>query len=507
ELLRTLSDLLGETVFEEVAIAFGTFPQDDVGTHVERFAALHAVDHAEAMLNTGEAAAQAYLDNPDELSAMGFGCITDPDVNQDCIDGFIEGFGQRVFRRPLTAEERDAYGESFAAAPHAREGFIRLMMRFLSAPELLFHVEVAGELSANVLRLDAYAVANRISYLILGTMPPETLFAAAESGELDTLSGIETQVRALLEDPRAKEHIGRFFEAWLSVGEIPGVADEEGLLQGLDRGGLREAMLDELWAFVDAQLWGQQADLRTLLTAQRAYATDDRVASILGVSTWDGTGEPPATGAERAGLLLRPALLLSDVHSTAPIHRGVFVRRAVLCDDLPSPDSEIVNSRLEELEQLDPASIASHEQIAALTEVDGCISCHAHINPLAFALEDFDRLGRHRSVERVFEGAEVVAEHPLPADIAIEIDENAVVSVSSGAELAMAIAETEKAHACFVRRVFETTRTRRATVADQCQMGESFEQLYRGNGSLLDTFVANVVHQSIFTRKIEGADQ
>ncbi len=507
ELSHTLRDLLGEEAFGALSLEFGVFPPDEVGAgSVDEFVPNHTAAHVEAMISTGERAAAALRAHPEALVSRGHGCILDAAPDDACVRDFVEGFGLRVFRRPLTEEEIADQIAFHREAPDAAEGFTRVMMRWLSSPQLLFHVEVDGEAledanGAPALRLSPYAIANRLSYMLTGSMPDDATFDAAARGELDTLEGVEAHVHTLMASPEARETVSGFFEAWLALDETSGVPDDPALLDGLTAPGLREAMLAETLTYVDQMVWEEGADYRALMSSTAAYPQDDQVAAIYGVGTWR-PGEPaPLAGPERAGLLLRPGVLLGEAHSTAPIMRGVFVLRQVLCGELAAPPTDIVNSRLDEVGEVETQP--ARDQIEALTGEQPCITCHARINPLAFAMQDFDALGRYRELERIFVDGELVAEHPLDTEVELELDDERV-RVDSGASLAHAIAESEVGHACFAERVFEHTRVRRPTSdADHCQNRRVARALREEGATLLDAFIANVANEALFTRRLE----
>lgn len=507
ELAHTLRDLLGEAAFGELSLEFGVFPPDEVGAgSVDELVPNHTAAHVEAMVSTGERAASALRAHPEALLSRGHGCILDAAPDDACARAFIEGFGRRVFRRPLSEDELADQLAFYRDAPDPAEGFTRVMMRWLSSPQLLFHVEVDGDetedaTGAPALRLSPYAVANRVSYMLTGSMPDDAMLDAAARGELDTLEGVEAQVRRLLETPEARETVRGFFEAWLALDETSGVPEDPALLDGLMAAGLRDAMLAETLTYVDQMVWEEGADYRTLMSSTAAYPEDAQVAGIYGVEPWRPGLPAPLAGPERPGLLLRPGVLLGEAHSTAPIMRGVFMLRQVLCGELAAPPTDIVNSRLDEVGEL--RTQPARAQIETLTGEQPCSTCHSRINPLAFALEDFDALGRHRALERVFVDGELVAEHPLDTAVELELD-GATVSVDSGAALAHAIANSEVGHACFAERVFEHTRIRRpASAADHCLNRRVTRAMLDDGASLLDAFVVNVANDALFTRRLE----
>jgi hypothetical protein len=502
ELAHTLTDLVGEPLFDEATLAFDRIPADEL-SEVARLSPLHDEAHVNAMLDTGLRVAEAMLSDPAHLGRLGHRCMHEQDASRECVRTFLEEFGLRVFRRPVRPDELDDYLTFYDEAPDHPEGLRRVMMRFFSSPEFLFHVEVEGELEGEALAVDDYVVANRLSYALLGSMPTPALFEAAEQGRLSTPEEVRVEARTVLSSPSAEEAVVDLFERWLETEELPSPATDPAFLDGLPSDGLADAIHDELRAFIRAMLFERDADYRTLMTSPVAYPENDALASIYGVEPWSGEGPAPETSEDRGGLLLRAAMLLTEKHATAPILRGVFVRRRLLCDPLPSPSLDVVNARQEEVGELDPAEVSSREIISAITGADGCQSCHAKINPVSFALSEFDAIGRRRSHERVFHNdGTLLAEHPVDTNTEVVLDGERI-PVSSGFELAQAIAESEQGHACFVRRIFEQSHLRRMGERDHCQVAGLYRDLKAGEASLLDVLVGSAASPATLYRTLE----
>lgn len=500
ELDHTLRDLLGETLHSQVSIELGAVPEDAQWA-AEGLAPLSEA-HVEGMVAVANDVADRVMLMPGHWDALGYSCMATG--GDECVTSFIEGFGLRAFRRPLTSEEVADFRAFYAMPGDHGEGARRLVMRMLLAPELLFHLELEGEVTGDTLALDDYAVASRVSYAVLGTLPTDELLAQAAAGELSTQAQVEATVRALLDDPRARTRIAEFFDDWLRLDGTPVVpgylADELGLAPAE----LRTAMLDETRTFISQALWNESWSYRDLLTSRNAYPTSDAVASIYGVPVWSEGSAAPTTGPERQGLLLRAALLTHKGTRVAPIHRGVVVRRRILCDELPSPDSEIIANRLMEAEAVDPASESSRDQITRITSPAGCQTCHRMINGVAFALEEYDALGRYRTEEVVHDASgTVIATHPIDPNGVVVMEAGREVEVGSAAELVSLLAESDRVSACLARTVYEYTRQRPSAESDQCALTRLTETVVAGD-PMTELFVRNVADASTLTRRLQG---
>ncbi len=502
ELERTFRDLLGDALFSEVELEVGAIPEDApwAAEGIESLSFAHVEALVSVANRLGEVLA---VGDGVAWRALSGECMAAAEADEACVRGFIEDFGLRAFRRPLSDAEHDDLYAFYAAAGEHSEGAQRLVMRMLLSPSLLFHLEIDGAVEADRLALDDFVVANRIAYRVLGTMPTAELLDAAARGELSTPAGVEAQVRALLTSDEARAHVIEFFEDWLRLDAVQPAPAHLAERHGFDAEALETAMRDDVESLLTHGLFDAGMSYRELLTTRSVFPRDDALAEIYGTSTWSEGAAPLEAGPERAGLLTRAALLAHKDTRVAPIQRGVFLRRRVLCDVLPSPDPEIVNSRLEELDTLDPAEVSSREQIELITAPEGCQTCHRLINGLAFPLEEYDALGRFRTQEEVYdESGTLVATHEIDPTATIVLGEDETVEVASAAELVDLLAESDKVAACLARTVYEYTRRRPATADDQCGVAR-LSRLAADDVPLTEIVVQNAATPDVLYRRLE----
>ena len=239
-------------------------------------------------------------------------------------------------------------------------------------------------------------------------MPDDELFDAARRGELDDVAGLEAHARRLLESPAAEPTVATFHTQLMGLG--PMIYKDPGAFPEFNDG-LAQSMREEVEHFaVDVVLHGD-GQLSTLLTAPHTFV-DAHLAGLYGV---DHPGSDPDAfvrveldPARRAGLLTQPGVLAATSHSdvTSAVLRGRFVRTVLLCQPPPAPPGDVDNTPPES----DPdASI--REQLESLTGGAQCSACHALMNPLGFALDPFDPIGRDR--DRDSNGFEIDASGTL----------------------------------------------------------------------------------------------
>lgn len=234
-------------------------------------------------------------------------------------------------------------------------------------------------------------------------------------------------------------------------------------------------MIAEILDMADYLVWEASSDVHGLLRTDLSFARSEELARIYDVSPWDGSSAPPAFArGERPGLLTRGARLVNASGATRPIMRGVFVRRTILCDNLPDPPADA----FDDLPELDP-SLSARQVVVELTEQGGnCAGCHqSALNPIGFMLEGYDGLGRKRSEEIVYgpEG-EVLAIHPVDDRATPQIEYGNLTPGQGADDLARRIEESGKFPACLARQYFRFTTGR---LEDDRGDGCSLERMRR----------------------------
>ena len=239
------------------------------------------------------------------------------------------------------------------------------------------------------------------------------------------------------------------------------------------------------------------------MSAKIGFPRSERLAKLYG-SEIAPNAAPVELTRGHGGLLLRIAPLLSGQLSSSPILRGVYVRKRILCDVLPSPDFSIVNSRVQQFEAVSHEKFSTREIVTQITSAGACPTCHQQINPIGFMLERFDPLGQPRTEEIVFspEGMEL-ARHPIDAAVSPTNIEPGLPEKMDGAEqLNAALADSGKVRACIAERMYTQARLRPKAPADDCGLAE-VEQALRSGASLSEAWIAAVVNVDLFLREKE----
>lgn len=432
-------------------------------------------------------------------------CATDADAQNDtqCLEDFVRRFGERVLRKPLASDDVDfyvsVYGTDATADPAAYADVIGIM---LNAPESVYFVEHGEQEVAKlpgVYTLSAFELASRLSFHLCQSSPDDELLAAAADGSLLDDEVYSAQVDRLLAQPCARPTLREFFADWAKVEDLPALdaKNQDPVFRAfaaddLPAPTLRAAMIDDVLGLLEHYTWKEPSAVSTFFTTEASFARDADLARIYGVPVWDGNAEPPLfPKGERPGLLTRALFLSTGSPNTRPIMKGVFMRKNILCDDIPPPPPG-ANAKPPELR----SDMTTREVVEELTQTKGtvCASCHATIiNPLGFATENFDALGRLRDAQRLFEadGTEVESK-PIDTHTTPQIFSGDESESSGPADIMPMIADSGKIEACFARNYFRFTYARwEDTQVDGCALEASRKALAKG-GSVLELVKAAV---------------
>lgn len=387
-----------------------------------------------------------------------------------CQQSFIRDFVPRVFRRAVAPEDATEFGEAFAAGQQLGGDFasgVRAVVEVaLQSPEFLYRIEL-GEPAAppqpptTLVRPTGYEMASRLSYLLWGSTPDPMLLLAAGQGALATKAEIETQARRLLADPRAHDVV-RYFTFQLTGLNDINLASSLAVNAGFTPQ-IADLMLEETRLYIDEVTWRGPGDLQTLLTSPVSFLNGP-LAGFYGVAgvTGDSFTKISLPPAMRAGLLTQPSVLAraSNGLSSSPSNRGLLVERQLLCGLIGLPP-------VDEAPPSPSATLTTRERYEQATTPAACIACHAHFDPVGFAFEHYDAVGRWRDME-----------NGRPVDATGEIAETDARGTFNGAgELAQRLAASQDVRACYVGQWMRFAYGRAETADDACSrrlLGEAF---------------------------------
>ncbi|MFK7928896.1 MAG: DUF1592 domain-containing protein [Myxococcota bacterium] len=388
-------------------------------------------------------------------------------ASDGCVEGWLPGFIEQAFRRPVAPERAERlmglYRSAKAEWGPADALDVTLQVLFQS-PEFLYRVEPTALRAApgEVVTLDGYEMANRLSYFLWASPPDAALRAAAASGALDTAEGIESHARRMLEDPRAERAIFGFFREWMDLQHLEEV-EKDPALHGDFTDEIRHAYEAEVEAFI-GEVWNtEDASFEVLLTASWTMADVD-------LATWYGLPAPTESGFQRierdsayhAGFFTQGAFLASRArpYESSPVHRGMFFRGNLLCESMRPPTGLDITPP-----DPDP-NLTTRERLAQHRADPSCAGCHDKLDPPGFALEHFDAVGRFRDSEN---GKAIDATGDLAGT-----DKDGPFDGAN--ELAWMLVESEDVQRCFGRQWFRYAHGRTDDKGrDACAVGSAVQ--------------------------------
>jgi mono/diheme cytochrome c family protein len=319
---------------------------------------------------------------------------------EPCAKKILSALARRAYRRPATDEDvQTLLGFYRTGRTNGFDAGIELAVRALLVdPDFLLRIEhdPAGSPAGSVYQISDIELASRLSFFLWSSVPDEPLLDLAVRRNLSDRAVLEQQVRRMLNDPRSEALVTNFVAQWLYIRNMREVAPDPDQFPTFDEN-LREAFQRETELFVDSQ---RREDLSVieLLTANYTYL-NERLARHYGVPNVYGNRFRRVTVGDdrRVGLLGHGSILTvtSYAHRTAPTLRGKWVLENLLGAPPPPPPANVPS--LEENSEAQGKRLSVRDRLEQHRKNPVCASCHARMDPLGFALENFDAVGAWRT--------------------------------------------------------------------------------------------------------------
>jgi len=339
-----------------------------------------------------------------------------PTEEARCARTIIATLARRAYRRPVTDDDLQVplarYREG--AGGGGFEAGLELALRsILVSPRFLFRFESQPDTVApnTAYRVDDLELASRLSFFLWSSIPDDELLNAAEKKTLQQPGVLERQVKRMLSEPRSAALVTDFAGQWLHIRNVAGFRPSPEVLFHFDDN-LRQAFERETELFVESIIREDRSVLE-LLDADYTFL-NERLARHYGIPGVFGERfrrvSLPADSVRR-GLLGQGSILTdtSRANRTSPVIRGKWILENIFGAPPPSPPANVPDLK----EERDPAKILPmREQMAQHRANPGCASCHAQMDELGFALENFDAIGEWRDLDAA--GAPIDAAAKLP---------------------------------------------------------------------------------------------
>ena len=479
---NTVRDLLGDT-----SHLSATFPPDNGAEGFTNNA--DALTISPLLFEKYEAAAEKLatgaVANPKIVK-----CSAAASAKGGCAEEILSRFAKRAWRRAVTADEVTRLVALVERAEEAGQPFLQglelAIKATLLSPNFLFRIEIDPNPDSKVAHpLTDFELASRLSYFLWSSMPDDALFAYAEAGKLSTPNVFDAQVQRMLADPKAAALVDNFAADWLlhTLGEA---APDTTVFPAFDED-LRHAMEGETMAFLGSFIRGDES-LAGMFDASFTFL-NGRMAEyygIPGVSGADFVRVPVTPESHRGGLLSHASILTmtSVATRTSPVRRGEWVLSELLCSPPPPPPPDIpaltegtktgtIRQRMEQ-HRKDPV----------------CATCHSQMDPIGFALEHFDAIGRWRDLD---EGLPIDASGQLPGGEKID----------GSIDLAKAIKADPRFASCSTRKLYAYALGRSPEPFD-AQRIAALSKSFVDDNYRMKNLILNVIYSDAFRMRRGG---
>jgi hypothetical protein len=377
-----------------------------------------------------------------------------------CLQTEAKKFAGLAFRGTLSDAQLARYADVLTAGV-AQVGLADavgdLVDVTLNSPNYVYRDEVLTDASSVLLapqRLQA------MSYT-LADAPPETvgLSSAMPAAGLGSADALAQTVDRLLATPEARAKLMRFFISWLEVREPTEFTIATSVFPEFTPA-LATAMVEEAKSFLNAQLAKAAPTLKNVTQSTQSFVSD-ALASIYGVAAGGTSKLTSLDPTQRLGIFTLPGVITSHSgpDTTSLVKRGVFFTRKVMCMPLGQPPQG-VNTTI-------PADVTGTERqrVESVTKAGACPACHSVINPFGFMQENFDPLGRWRTLDNGF---------PIDPSVSVDFLDEGPFTASNPVDALKGFTSSMRFKQCFVRQLFRFYTGRDEIAADDPVLRQMF---------------------------------
>jgi hypothetical protein len=428
-------------------------------------------------------------------------CLKDATAAEPCARQFITQFGRRAFRRPLVDEEIERWMGLYKAQRDPGVGAtfsdsIRgLTTALLQSPNFLYRRELAPGAAikdGDFVRFNSYEMASRLSYSFWASMPDDRLFELADANKLQTPLAIQDEARRLLLHPKAKDVYADFAAQWLNVAPV---AFSQKVPEYNFTPEIGKAMLAETGAVFADLFMAPNATGRMdqLFTSNRSFV-NEALAGIYGIKGVTGPAMSAVTldPKQRAGLLTQLTFMTmhGDSDGSFPTRRGAQILRRIFCQDIDVPLGVVIP------DVAPPSPGVTTRQRFAQHSMNACASCHKVLDPLGFAFENYDGVGRYRTTDN---------NQPVDASGSLEL-KSGTVTFKDAVELMPALAVADEVRSCVATQWMRYLLRREETPGDMASVA-TVQKAFRDSSYDMRELLVAIVNSDAFTRRTPAAGE
>ncbi|MDX1945213.1 MAG: DUF1592 domain-containing protein, partial [Pirellulaceae bacterium] len=359
----------------------------------------------------GPAVYEVSIDGPFQAGAPGdtpsrqaiFTCRPTGEADEvDCARRILARLARRAFRRPVQDDELDRlidFYQQGRATGDFESGIEMALAALLVNPQFLFRIErdPPQVASGDSYEVSPWELASRLSFFLWSSLPDEQLLAAAERGQLREPAELERQVRRMLADERSQSLVTNFAAQWLYLRNLEAVTPDMRLFPDFDDN-LRQAMRRETELLVAGVLRDDRSVLQLLATNQAWL--NERLARHYGIPHVHGSRFRRVEldeGSHRGGLLRQGSILTVTSYATrtSPVIRGHWVLQNLVGSPPPPPPPDVPALA----DNTVSSKLPIRERLAQHAKNEACAVCHRQMDPVGFALENYDAVGRWREFD------------------------------------------------------------------------------------------------------------
>jgi len=317
-----------------------------------------------------------------------------------CAKQIIGTLARRAYRQPISDAHLKLLMNFYDAGAHSggfEAGIEEALQRILASPKFVFRVERDPADGPPVHPVSDLELASRLSFFLWSSIPDDQLLTVAAQNKLHEPAVLEREVRRMLTDPKAEALVDNFAGQWLHLRNVPNVLPNSDLFPDFDDN-LRQSMRRETELFFESVIH-EDRNVLDLITADYTFI-NERLARHYGIPDIYGSRfrRVTITDDNRRGLLGQASILSVTSHAerTSPVVRGKFVLENIFGTPVPPPPPDVPPLK-ENAEGETPKTL--REQMAEHRANPACATCHKIMDPVGFALENFDAVGEWRSRE------------------------------------------------------------------------------------------------------------
>jgi hypothetical protein len=457
EYRNAVRDLLGETA--DLTAASG-FPSDEkVGSFVSNVKTTLSATNNEGYLSAAEAASTGFVARFAGVS----GCAA---TDAACAQTYLMKIARRAFHGTLDADAETALRALYTNVYQMLDGSgaVEAVVRsVLLSPRFLFMIE-NGTAGTDAATLTPPEVAGRLAAFIWRSVPDQPLLDLADSGGLATSAQIMQRADMMLSDARGQAMADDFVLQWLEIADISRISRDDATFTPA----LRDAMAREISLVFENAVANSATSFGQLLTSNTSYVNRD-LASLYGATAPATDYASTQLPDNRRGILTRAAFLSVNAHPQTPsqVLRGKAVREQLLCDRIPSPPAGVERNVPVGSNQ------TTQEAIDAHTSAMECAGCHQWLDPIGYAFNAYDMIGRYRDTEN---GKPVNVQGKI-----VKGPSSPVTGTFSGpAELQQLLSTTEYVQQCFAVQASRFALARDEAAADACSLKSAWDAFSAG---------------------------